>query len=176
MMHMLEWLIDAMNLQKNVILAYRWQDIECVRQDVVALVATTHNPCFEPERVGMVAAELLENAIAHGDSTCTKVHFSLKQKDDCLHIRVRNHVKHADDANKINRLLAWIGSCENKRVAYQTLLLQAFNSYQASGGVGLARIVYEGHCELTCNTEEDREIEMHAILKALPVDLNPIAR
>jgi hypothetical protein len=166
-MHVLEWVTATMELQKSTTLGYQWQDIESIRQDVAALVATAHDPDFEPERVAMVAAELLENAMGHGDKTQTShVYFSLMQQDGCLHIRVRNTIKDPDDLKKINALLAWIASCESKRIAYQTLLLKVFDSEQAIGGIGLARIAYEGHCDLECNKQNDHELEMHAILRA----------
>lgn len=99
------------------------------------------------QALGMVTAELLENAVAYSVEGTDSVSLSVVVDPDEARVRVTNP---ADDAatGVVARRIERIGSFDNPAEAYAVFLQESFERGDGQGSLGLPRIAYEGECRL----------------------------
>jgi hypothetical protein len=110
------------------------------------------------DALGMVCAELLENAIKYGkpDPRGVQVRLVERRLGDRREVvlSVTNAVEEASHhLNALRQRIAWIKSFASASEAYMAALTQVYERSDAQGGesgLGLVRIAYEGNCSLDC--------------------------
>src|SRR5512145_256779 len=128
-----------------------WDAIEPLRASVLACVGAVFPDAALAERIALVAAELMENAVKYGawsdrEDEC----FSLlvTGSDERVSIEVTNPV--APGGGGLERLV-----CELERISSSPSPEEAFLkglravALRRRDGLGLARIAYEGGCDVT---------------------------
>jgi hypothetical protein len=140
-----------------------WQRIESVRQAVATCTGAIYMDPVLQDRIAMVSAELLENAVKHGQTT--SIGFSLREDEGGLLLTVRNAVE--PQSSKVETLrsqLSWIGSFADPEEAYLAAMARIYDHGQsASGGeLGLVRVAYEGGCRLECDTSQPGWVTVQA--------------
>lgn len=140
-----------------------WERIEPVRQAVALCAAAVFEDPELQERLAMVSAELLENAIKHGQPG--PVFFSLRDRSDAVVVSVRNAVENTSGSTStLESRLSWIKSFPEPRDAYLSAMSVIYEDGARAGGseLGLIRIVYEGRCQIECLTSEPGWVTVRA--------------
>jgi hypothetical protein len=134
-----------------------WRRIDRVREAVGHCVAAVYADRDLCDALGMVSAELLENAFKYGSPDQTEVRLSVRQEGDRLVVAVTNDV-HPDTAHarQLAERVAWVNEFGDPQRAYEAALARAYTDESDASGLGLARILYEGGCALDCITTDGR--------------------
>ena len=148
-----------------------WQRIEPVRQAIAMCAAAFFADPNLQDRIAMVSAELLENAVKHGQAQ--QISFSLRQEKEGLVLTVSNAV--APESPKVATLrsqLSWIGSFPDPQDAYLAAMARIYERGESAAGseLGLVRIAYEGGCRIECDTSQSGWVTVKA-----RYDMTPIA-
>lgn len=131
-----------------------WENVDLLRTSVLNCLTAMFRDIDGVEMLGMVAAELLENAIKYG-------HWPAGA-DDGAHLRLRiwgdrqranvevAHPVDGESAHVVELLstMAWLKSFASPEEAYRARLLEVATSPRGVSKLGLARIAYEGNCTL----------------------------
>jgi len=148
------------NFQIVVPIRPEWRNVDLLRTSILSCLAAifqNHDFC---QSVGMIAGELLENAIKYGDwSRPDRNAFKLKVHGDerCVKIEVSNPVNREDpNAKEIVSTVRWLSEFDDPRSAYLARL-EEVAARRANGlsRLGLARIAYEGNCRLESRLDND---------------------
>lgn len=136
----------------DVPVSTQWGNIELLRSSVQNCLAAVFSDVAGRDAIAMVTGELLENAVKygcwkHGDGV---FRLQVWGDEEAGHIQVENPVG-ADDVGpkRVQELIAWMQTFGTPEEAYHARLLQLAAAPRGSaGGLGLARVVYEGGCRL----------------------------
>ena len=136
----------------DVPVSTQWRHIELLRASVQNCLAAVFSDVAGSDAIAMVTGELLENAVKYGRWTNGDGVFRLRVWGDgeVGHIEVENPVG-PDDAGprQVRELLEWMAGFATPQEAYQARLLQVASAPRGTaGGLGLARVAYEGGCRL----------------------------
>jgi hypothetical protein len=96
------------------------------------------------ETMEMVAAELLENAVKHGDADGRGV--ELVVEGEVRFIEVISSVR-ANDLARLEERVKWLSSQSDPKQAWMSALSEVFE--RGEFGLGLARIANEGGCRVS---------------------------
>lgn len=130
------------------------------------LTAVFHNHDFA-RNASMIVGELLENALKYGDwSQPGRSEFMLRVRgsDHGVHIEVCNPVgPESAAAAQLLGTLDWLRSFPDRRKAYEARLRAVASSAAGdASGLGLARIAYEGDCELEASISDEGVLRVRA--------------
>lgn len=115
------------------------------------------------DSLGMVCAELLENAFKYGSADQTSVRLSLRQDGDQVVIAVTNAVDAGTaHARQLAERVAWVNEFGDPQRAYEAALARAYTDESDVSGLGLARILYEGGCALGCDLSAEGRVTVSA--------------
>lgn len=131
-------------------MAPNWEQVEEVRRALEQTVAAAGLGAELAQAVGMVGAELLENAVKYGAAEGEPVQIVVVEEDGALHTIVSNDARAGatfvtDLVERIERLQSF----PEPRDAY-LFAVQEVYARQGPGWLGLARILFEGQCRLRC--------------------------
>lgn len=135
-----------------------WGRIDFVRQAVGLCVAAVFANDDLRDALGMVCAELLENAIKYGKADHVGVRVTLLESGQEVTLAVTNAVEETSHhLDMLRQRIAWIANFEDPSEAYMAALAQVYEraGEQIEGGLGLVRIAYEGGCRLDCESPRD---------------------
>jgi hypothetical protein len=115
------------------------------------------------DRLGLVAHELLENAIKYSQDPGASVSISIFRESPSapLCIQTRNVATKTNIAH-LSELMAGMQSTHDAMLFYQTLMRDTARRTEGSG-LGLARIWAEGDMRLTLTVENENEVVLSAI-------------
>lgn len=141
----------ASALTLSLSIAPEWDAVERTRNVVMDFCHGVFAP-EETESIGMVTAELLENAVKYSGEPMAPIHYSLAAGPAETVLRVTNRV--ADHAST-ERLIERLARQERSPSAEAAYLerMQEVCEAEAASGLGLARVAYEGGCTLCCEVE-----------------------
>jgi hypothetical protein len=133
-----------------------WARIDPVRQAVGLCAEAAFASEDMRDALGMVCAELLENAIKYGKPDAGGIRIHVTETADDVVVEVTNAVEDVSHhAAQLRERIAWITSFETPSEAYMAALSQVYERAEAiEGGLGLVRIAYEGACQLACETTD----------------------
>jgi hypothetical protein len=121
--------------------------------------------------VGMVASELVENAIKYGDRSRTEgawlgVRHRAEAGGDVIEVEACSPAAGRADLEAVARCIAWIHSFPSARDAFDARIRSlSDDDTRQQGGLGLLRIAYEGGCELDAwLSHDDRILHVKATL------------
>jgi hypothetical protein len=157
----------------DVPVSTRWGNIELLRASVQNCLAAVFSDVEGSDAIAMVTGELLENAVKYGRWTNADAVFRLRVWGDASvgHIEVENPVGADDEGpRRVGELLAWMASFATPEEAYQARMLQVAAAPRGTaGGLGLARVVYEGGCKVRVETAG----EMLRVVAEMPMPRAP---
>ena len=146
-----------------------WEEIESLRQAVIACLRTVFRDLPDCESLAMVAGELLENAIKFGAREPGRepaLALWVVGDDLGVGIEVTSQVLPADPGVvRLVRELERISHAPSPREAYLDALRRVALAGSGSG-LGLSRIAYEGGCDLSA-VEEEGLLRVRANTRAL---------
>ncbi len=106
----------------------------------------------------------LENAMRHGKPEQRSIDYELRVESGRPIVRVVNEVDpRAGGYERLLERVRWVRSLPNPGSAFTRQIENI--SQGASEGLGLARVVYEGGCELACARLSDGRLEVVASLR-----------
>jgi hypothetical protein len=137
---------DANRVDRMVQLRFRplWLYVDEVREFCGFFARATFGADTIGERVGLVVHELVENAIRYGDER--DLELSLERSGERIMISVANTTSD-EHANGLRDHLADLAALSPED-AYARAMEQAITRPATQSGLGLARIRYEGQCDL----------------------------
>ena len=104
------------------------------------------------EAMGMVAAELLENAVKFGTARPEEIGLTLRLDGPDIELVVENGVDPGSpDLRSLLDRVAWCNAFASPEEAYMAALADVYAQPSARGGLGIVRIVYEGGCRVSCD-------------------------
>jgi hypothetical protein len=140
-----------------------WERIEPLRQAIALCAAAVFDNPELPESLAMVSAELLENAIKHGQPG--PIFFSLREENHSVLVTVRNSIEQQSPSlAALVARLSWIESFPEPGEAYLSAMSVIYEDGARVGGseLGLVRIVFEGKCQIECKTSEPGFVTVRA--------------
>lgn len=143
-----------------------WARIDPVRQAIGLCIAAVFSNEDLRDALGMVCAELLENAIKYGKPAPHNVSIRLAEQTiegkRQLTLSVTNSAEHASHhLAMLQQRLDWIDQFEDPSEAYFAALDLIYKQ-GGEGGLGLVRIAYEGGCHLECESPAEGQLTMRA--------------
>jgi len=130
-----------------------WANVELIRTSILNCFTAVFNDVDGCRALAMVVGELLENAIKYGAWSREERPFRLQVvgNDRESLVTVENPVDPGDaPAKDLTEALAFLKRFPTSEAAYRAKLLAvaAEPHNKEASGLGLARIAYEGNCEL----------------------------
>lgn len=143
-----------------------WPAIEALREAILRIVAVALGKA-EGDALAMVSSELLENAVKYGVGEEHVVSLSIEQDADRVVVHVKNQVDGAAPHRaRLREQLGWLRSFEDPGRAYLAALTRVFERQSADpddARLGLARIAFEGGCELSLEEEGEDHVAVRAV-------------
>lgn len=128
-----------------------WENVDRLRMSIQNCLTAIGGATEAVEAFGTVTAELLENAIKYGvwhDPTA-KVRLRVWGDGAEARVEVENPVDaSSEDTQELIRTIDWLRSFPSAEEAYHAKLLEVAATAGGGSRLGLARIAYEGGCEL----------------------------
>lgn len=160
------------NFQVEVPIGPRWQSIELLRTSILNCLAAIFHDEEISHQVSVVASELLENAVKYGDWTQPQTpDFQLRVWGDKgeVNVEVCNPTdKENGNIEKLFEMVQWLKSFDSPVDAYSARLRElADNENDIGSRLGLARILYEGNCQLHCS-EDNGKVRVRAVVPGAP--------
>ncbi|MDF1561980.1 MAG: hypothetical protein P1V51_02990 [Deltaproteobacteria bacterium] len=156
------------NFQIQVPITSSWSHIELLRSSVLNCLATIFSDNEFCHSVGMITSELLENAVKYGDwNSLERAEFQLHVAGDetQVEVTVSNPVREGgSEVEQLFRTVDFIRSQESAESAYRSRLSEVARG-QSNGvsRLGLARVAYEGHCEVKARIDDRSILHVTAI-------------
>jgi hypothetical protein len=143
-------MVDPLRIEIRV--PTEWSRIEPVRSAVARCVSAAMRDRDLEVSLAMIASELLENAVKYGRPGST-VALTLRIARGRAVISVENDVEEGSaHVDTLRRHLDWLKGFSRASDAYVAALRRVYGGGKDSGGLGIARIVYEGSAEIECDT------------------------
>ena len=137
---------DVNAVDRMVQLRFRplWLYVDQVREFCGFFARATFGTDAVGERVGLVVHELVENAIRYGDER--DLELSLERSGERIMISVAN----TTSEQQVGSLRAFLSDLVQlpPEQAYSQALAASVTRPEGQSGLGLARVRYEGQCEL----------------------------
>jgi hypothetical protein len=143
-----------------------WDRVELVRTVTDGLVRTVGPAAAADvaERLAIVAGELMENAVKYGKAG-EAVAFQLRREGSAIVLSVTS----VDDpltgsSARLKARVDWLATFESALDAYHATIerLDSDAAVVDGAGLGLARILFEGECRLSCDLHQDGRVSMEA--------------
>ncbi len=146
-----------------------WDAIKAAWDPCRAMLARVGFDDDETYQLAMVAQELLENAVKHGESRPgERIVVELRAAPDDVTLEVKSRVG-VDDANlrRFDRMIQWIRGFQDPFEAYvsrmKTVSAQPYSNGES--GLGLTRIAYEGRCAIDFYVDDDNTLAVSAVYR-----------
>lgn len=144
---------DAFTFRVEVPFGPRWHHVELLRMSILQCLATifqSHDFC---DQLGMVTAELVENAIHYGHWDGAEKHpfrLAVRGVGGGVVIEVANPIDPAShNAARLNRIVERLAKSGSTKEAYVGRLREiAERPEEVGSGLGLLRVAYETDCRL----------------------------
>ncbi len=149
-------------LRIELLVPSEWSRVEAVRQATDLAVRSVSR--FAPEELAtslsIVAGELMENAVKYGRAD-RAVAFAMRREPDRVVVMVTNVVDDANaSAERLKRRVDWLSSFESPRAAFLASI-EGLDA-ETGSGLGLARIMNEGECHLSCAIDANGFVTVEA--------------
>jgi len=171
---------DGHGLNVELCIPPEWSRIDPVRQAMGLCVAAVFGSDDLRDALGMVCAELMENAIKYGKpdprgvSICLRERAAGGQRE--LTLSITNAVEQSSHHLEVLRQrISWIRGFASPAEAYMAALTTVYERAETQGGeggLGLVRIAYEGGCQLDCESPSDGVLTVRA---RYLIDVKPAA-
>ena len=156
---------DVAAIEIRLSLAPEWPKADAVAVLAKIAAAAAYALPELSEDVGVVAGELMENAVKYGDwSGSAWLTFSLLSDDDQLEIEVSCPCD--TSSPHYERLLSSLRTIEktNARDSFLARLAQIAQNRNERGGLGLLRLAHGANCRLSARLAENDRLHVRAEL------------
>lgn len=139
-----------MNKNLNLTILPEWENIELIHGKITTFLEEYKFDANVVYSIGMIASELLENAIKFGtfDSN-PNITISMDVNKEYITIEVVNGIgqSSSDHLKELDKIVQWIRGFQDPFEAYINTLRTVSSKKLKKGesGLGLARIAYEGN-------------------------------
>ncbi|MFZ5468101.1 MAG: hypothetical protein ACOZIN_01580 [Myxococcota bacterium] len=145
-----------------------WRTIEVLRTTVLNCLSTVFESGAYCETLGMIVAELLENALKYGrrEAAASERSFRLKitGTDDSVEIIVSNPIDRATtDLQRLFAVVGELGASDSAERVYLERLQKVASDRAAVGGLGLARIAYESGSKVFAEVDTDDVLQVKVV-------------
>ena len=159
---------DATAIEIRLSLAPEWPKADAVAVLAKNATAAAYAHPELSEDVGVVAGELMENAVKYGDwSGAASLTFSFVSDSDQLEIEVSCPCD--TTSPHYGRLMAALRTIEraNARDSFMERLAQIVRDRNERGGLGLLRLAHGANCRLSARLAENDRLHVRAQLPIL---------
>jgi hypothetical protein len=135
-----------------------WENVDLLRTSILNCFTAIFSEIDGVHAFATVAAELLENAIKYGQwgDPTSKLHLRVWGDDREARVEVENPVDPAsEDARELIKTIDWLKTFPTAEAAYRARLLEVAMSESGVSKLGLARVAYEGACNLRAEIDGD---------------------
>ena len=155
---------------KTVIIEPVWGEIEKARIQISQFLNDQHLAEDFVHAATMVFSELIENSVKYGNyRTGDRVETSIKINGHLITIEVIHPINPADleHLRQLDEIIQWIRGYQDPFEAYIEKLKEIAKKPIADkdSGLGLVRMAYEGGAILDFFIDEDRKLNVSAVLK-----------
>ncbi len=157
--------MDDISFQIRVPIGQDWRNVELLRTSILSCLAAVFRDTDFCQSVGMIAGELIENAIKYGkwsNSDPGSFNVNVQGNSERVAVEVCNPVPSVDNFRNVRQTLERLRSYPSPRDAYLERLREVASARGGESGLGLLRIAYEGSCDLEATCEEDRLLRVRA--------------
>jgi hypothetical protein len=153
--------VSALSLELSI--PASWERIDPTREAVGLLILARFGDGDLRDALAMVSAELLENAIKYSPPA-SRVGLSITDGDDGVLIAVSNAVdERSAHLPELRERIEWIARFPSPEAAYQAALTRVrADDDRSAAGLGIARVAYEGGCELACDLSVPGRVTVRA--------------
>ena len=151
-----------------------WDDIEPMRQQVLAFLLAQDMSSDTADAVAMVASELTENAtkygLAAGEEDRIEVTLSMGERSVAVEVKCRVPPREVENLRRLDRMIQWLRGFQDPFEAYVERLNQVSSEGLDSkeSGLGLARIAYEGQSILDFYVDSGDVLAVSAVHQLPP--------
>ncbi|MFN7131892.1 MAG: hypothetical protein ACK4N5_07410 [Myxococcales bacterium] len=150
-----------------------WDSVELLRCASVQCLATVFRDRDYCDVLGMVAGELLENALKYGDwSGPGERRLLVRANGDRVEIMVRHPV--AAPPVRLFALLEHLRAAPSPEAAYLDRMQRVALDPESTGGLGLARIASEARCTLEAAMLTDSVVQVAALHRPASLLVEPL--
>jgi len=135
-----------------------WENVDLLRTSIMNCFTAIFQDSGSVHSFATVAAELLENAIKYGkwQGPSSTLHLRVWGDDVEASVEVANPVDPAsEDTRELLKTIDWLKSFPSAEEAYRAKLIEVAMSASGVSKLGLARIAYEGSCDLDAKIDGD---------------------
>lgn len=148
-----------------------WDNIELLRMSLLNCLTTIFRDNDFCHEVGIIAGELLENALKYGDWTHaddTSFQLRVHGDSDAVSVEVTNPVANDEAAAEVMRMATWIDGFEDAQNAYMARLKEVAEqpADDETSRLGLVRIAYQSRCRLKAELNPDHLLTVSAVSRA----------
>ncbi len=149
-----------------------WANVDLLRTSVLNCFTAMFQSVDSCQALAMITGELLENAVKYGDWGRERCHFRLRVWGEAgaAHVSVENPITPGSEhVTRLLDTLRWLKGFPSAEEAYRARLLEiaASTAGGGEGGLGLARVAYEGNCALRAQVREAGVLTVTADLAAV---------
>lgn len=169
-------LADVRDIYVELHIAPEWSRIDPVRQAIGLCITSVFGNNDLQDALGMVCAELLENAIKYGKPDPNGILLLLRDQvrndQQEIILSIINAVEESSHHIQVlQQRIRWIQTFDSPADAYMAALTMVYEraESQSEGGLGLVRIAYEGGCQLECDSPSDGMMAVHARYRLPPL-------
>jgi hypothetical protein len=156
-----------------------WDTIEPLRASVLACVRAVFQDVSMSETLSMIATELVENAVKYGDWTrrdpAARFTLRVAGDEDAVEVVVSNPVHPAAGTERLLHEVRRIADASSAEDVYLERMRALAATPGGEGGLGLARVAFEGQCELAAALGPDGVVEVRAVTRPTGAGRAPVA-
>jgi two-component sensor histidine kinase len=160
--------MNARRFHLEVPFQEHWRNVEVLRSSIQNLMNTIFMNTALCVTLGMIVAELIENALKYGDwshpSPRSVFRLDLSGNDDSIQIRVQSPVSDKNPLDPLLTVVKELKSASSYDQVYCNRLRDVANTPANSSGLGLARIVAESRCAIDVVEKPEGLVEVVAHL------------
>ncbi len=155
---------DRLDLLLEMAIRPDWRNVDILRTAVLACVNAVAVKGTHDGTIGVIASELVENAIKYGrwiEGESAPLAIRVASDGHVVEVSVSNPTDpDAESFAALRRTLAWIASFPTPEHAYLARMAAMLDqdSTEAGSRMGLVRVVHEGPCTLVVELSPDRKI------------------
>jgi anti-sigma regulatory factor (Ser/Thr protein kinase) len=140
-----------------------WDNVERGRRLIRHVVVDGFDDPDLADALAMVGSELLENAFRYGEENASVRLLVQAQDDDSIVVAVTSTV--AAGSPHLETLRARVerlGALDDPEEVLRVALADRAKASAEHGGLGLARVIYEGRCRLECDLSQPGKVTVRA--------------
>ncbi len=165
----------APKLEIDLEIEATWERVAILRGMIISAALAVSRDAALSEAVGMVASELLENAVRYGafeqPGVARRVRLRVVTSDTDVEVTVASPVAAVDERlDGFRATLAWLASFPSPREAYAARVRELAEGPLTGGSrMGLVRIAAEMPCSLDATVDDKRVLHVRAVVRRGPL-------